>query len=101
MLFVQHELQLEVLLLISLSVSNPISDWTEESPNVHSVHPMVTRLKYGTIAHQFYKGFYASFPELNTLRLNDNDDFDGGFSFLVATIDFTEPTTFRKDVSMS
>ncbi|KAM2974416.1 hypothetical protein FF1_000710 [Malus domestica] len=57
---------------------------------------MVIRLKSGTIPWRSYTGFIASSPELQTLQIIDESDFNGGFSFVAAIKDMDEPSTFRK-----
>lgn len=49
-----------------------------------SVHQMVTRLKNGVIQRQDYSAFIASFPELQSLQLTEEDCFSGGYSFVSA-----------------
>ncbi|KAM2856343.1 hypothetical protein PS2_000709 [Malus domestica] len=57
---------------------------------------MVIRLKSGKIPRRSYTGFIASSPELQTLQIVDESDFNGGFSFVAAIKDMDEPSTFRK-----
>lgn len=77
MLPVHEASQLEVVIPIS---SHSSSSAIHEEAD----HPMVTRLKSGAIPKRTYIGFIASFPELQTLRLDDEVEFSGGFSFLIA-----------------
>ncbi|KAM2174476.1 hypothetical protein ACFX1Q_033991 [Malus domestica] len=41
-------------------------------------------------------GYIGSFPELQTLQIDNECDFTGGFSFIAAIKDLEEPSTFRK-----
>ncbi|KAM1541869.1 hypothetical protein ACFX15_011235 [Malus domestica] len=95
MLPVHNDTQLEVI----LPFSSPISSNLGESNNA-SVHPMVTRLKSGTIPQRSYKGYLATFPELQSLQLAEDTYFGGGFSFLAVHSDDAEPSTFRKAATM-
>ncbi|KAM2160100.1 hypothetical protein ACFX1Q_043252 [Malus domestica] len=79
--------QLEVL----LPISYPLVDSTEQS-----VHSMVTRLKSGTIPRRSYIGFIASSPELQTLKIDDECDFNGGFLLLLQSRIWMSPLHFEK-----
>ncbi|KAM1493067.1 hypothetical protein PS1_025262 [Malus domestica] len=95
MLPVHNDTQLEVILPFSSHISSNLG----ESSNA-SVHPMVTRLKSGTIPQRSYKGYLATLPELQSLQLAKDTYFGGGFSFLVVNSDAAEPSTFRKATTM-
>ncbi|KAM1097337.1 hypothetical protein ACFX15_014262 [Malus domestica] len=57
---------------------------------------MVTRLKSDAISRRSYTGYIGSFPELQTLQMDNECDFTGGFSFIAVMKDLEEPSTFRK-----
>ncbi|KAM2961779.1 hypothetical protein FF1_031321 [Malus domestica] len=78
--------QLEVI----LPISSPVVESSAESS-----HNMVTRLKSGAISRRSYTGYIGSFPELQTLQMDNECDFTGGFSFIAAIKDVEEPSTFR------
>ncbi|KAM1554345.1 hypothetical protein ACFX1Z_007105 [Malus domestica] len=42
----------------------------------------------------------TSFPELQSLQLNEDDFFNGGYSLIFEISDVTEPSTFRKVASI-
>lgn len=64
--------------------------------NSVSQHPMVTRLKSGTIEKRNYATYLATFPELQILQLTEDEPFFGGFSFVTQVTDIAEPSSFRK-----
>ncbi|KAM3001281.1 hypothetical protein FF2_037593 [Malus domestica] len=64
-------------------------------------HSMVTRLKSGAILRKNYAALTATFPELNTLQITNDDPFVGGFSFISEIADSLEPTCFRQAASLS
>ncbi|KAM1191970.1 hypothetical protein PS1_012541 [Malus domestica] len=98
---VHQSSQLEVILPhISSSSHHSLSRNSSDPQTVTSVHPMVTRLRSGAIERRHYVGFLASFPELHTLQLSDEDLFHGGYSFISEVSDATEPSCFRKAVSI-
>lgn len=43
-------------------------------------HPMITRLKSGTIEKKNYAALMATFPKLQSLQLSAHELFTGGFS---------------------
>ena len=93
--------QLEVILpSISSSSQHSLSGNSSDTHNENSVHPMVTRLRSGAIERKHYDGLLATFPELHTLQLSDEDLFHGGYSFISEVTDATEPSCFRKAVSI-
>lgn len=61
---------------------------------------MVTRLKSGVIQIQDYSAFIASFPELQSLQLTEEDCFSEGYSFVSAITDISEATIFMKAASL-
>ena len=95
MLHAHNDTQLEVI----LPFSSPMSSSPGELIHA-SVHPMVTRLKSGTIPQMSYKGYLATLPELQSLQLAEDTYFGKGFSFLVVNSDAAEPSTFRKAATM-
>lgn len=92
---IHHNSQLEVCLPIS---PHDITTSGISSTGINSIphHPMVTRLKSGTIKKKNYAAYLATFPELQTLQLIEDEPFSGGFSFVTQVIDVIEPSNFRK-----
>ncbi|KAM1934685.1 hypothetical protein ACFX15_018842 [Malus domestica] len=95
MLSAHNDTQLEVILPLSCSISSNLGELSNTS-----IHPMITRLKSGTIPHRSYKGYLATLPELQSLQLTEDTTFDGGFSVLVVNSDVAKPSTFRKVATM-
>ncbi|KAM1060477.1 hypothetical protein ACFX2B_024853 [Malus domestica] len=79
---VHHSSQLEVILPISTH-DNTNSKNSTSVLNSISQHPMVTRLKSGTIPRRNYAAYLATFPELHTLQLTEDEPFSGGGSPLL------------------
>lgn len=50
--------------------------------NSVSNHPMTIRLKGGAIEKKNYAALLATFPELQSLQLSEEELFIGGFSFV-------------------
>ncbi|XP_050117694.1 uncharacterized protein LOC126595439 [Malus sylvestris] len=93
--------QLEVILPpISSSSQHSLSGNSSDTQTVTSVHLMVTRLRSGAIERKHYAGFLATFLELHTLQLSDEDLFHGGYSFISEVTDSTEPSCVMKAVSI-
>ena len=84
---VNRSSQLEVI----LPISSPVIETNEESGN-----NMITRLKSGAVSRISYTWYIGSFPELQTLQIDDECEFIGGFSFISTIKDLEEPSTFRK-----
>jgi hypothetical protein len=54
-----------------------------------------TRLRTGTITRKDYSALTAIFPEVQSLTLEDDDHFSGGFTFVADILDVSEPSTFK------
>ncbi|KAM1028031.1 hypothetical protein ACFX1Q_040675 [Malus domestica] len=88
-LHVLHPAQLEVILPFETSNIGNASHC-----DTHT-HKMQTKLQTGAISRKDYSSYIASWPELSTLRLDDIDTCQNGFSFMAHINDIVEPTSFR------
>lgn len=89
MLPVHSRSQLEVILPIH---SKPKSNICTNN----SSQSVITRLKSGAIERKNNAAMIASFPELQSLQLTEDELFTRGYSFVYEISDISEPITFRK-----
>lgn len=88
MLRVHNDSQLEVLIPLSSQ-----SDFTYDSiqfvVNSLPIYSIMTRFKSGALEKKNYTTLLATFSELKTLQLTENEPFICGYSFIYEMIDST------------
>lgn len=99
LLHVHHNSQSEVIIPLSTHDNNTSAISTSVI-NLVLNHPMTTRLKSGAIEKKNYAALLATFPELQSLQLSEEELFIGGFSFVTQNTDIAEPSSFRKASSI-
>lgn len=94
LLHVLDPAQLQVILLFTHNAS-PTSNYMQQ-PASNNSHSMQTRLKTEAIERKNYAAYLASFPELQSLNIDDTcDGAFTGYSFIADIHDGDEAKTFK------